>query len=194
MSLVVPESVVEILQRFESQRCRSAEFELAEELKNALRDYQEPDRSGAWAEYAAFTFRPHENSPWGTSFGPMATATRTDGTMLYVPDFTSVDASIIDHWELRADEAKHPVMKARYADLVWDFSKQAAQKKPHIRFACTAIDSYLQAADEGLFKMSVYGIQYLTRALQLAISINDTARIDSVRDAMFRFSLSNMRR
>jgi hypothetical protein len=45
----------------------------------------------------------------------------------------------------------------------------------------------LQAADCGLFKMSVYGIQYLTRALQLAISISDTPRIESVRDAMFRF-------
>jgi hypothetical protein len=187
MGLVVPESVVEILQRFESQRCRSAEFELAEELKNALRNYQEPDRSGAWAEYAAFTFRPSEHNPWGTFFGPMATAARTDGTILHVPDLASVDASIIEHWELRANEAKHPVMKARYADLVWDFSRRAAQKKPHIRFACTAIDSYLQAADEGLFKMSVYGIEYLTRALQLAISINDTARIESVRDAMFRF-------
>jgi hypothetical protein len=117
----------------------------------------------------------------------MATATRTDGTILHVPDFANVDASIIDHWKLRADEAEHPVLKARYADLVWDFSKLAAQKKPDIRFARTAIDFYLQAADEGLFSASIYGIQYLTRALQLAISINDTARIDSVRDAMFRF-------
>jgi hypothetical protein len=55
---------------------------------------------------------------------------------------------------LRANEVKHPVMKARYADLVWDFSRPAAQKKPAIMFARTAIDSYLQAADEGLFKSS----------------------------------------
>ena len=61
-------------------------------------------------------------------------------------------------------------MKARYADLVWDFSRPAAQKKPGIVFARTAIDSYLQAADKGLFKASVYGIQYLTRAVQLANS------------------------
>jgi len=78
-------------------------------------------------------------------------------------------------------------MKACYADLVWDFSKQAANKKPDIVFARTAIDSYLQAADCGLFKLSVYGIDYLTRALQLAISISDTPRIESVRDAMFSF-------
>jgi len=187
MGLVVPQSVAEILQRFESQHCRFAEFELGEELKNALPNYQEPDRSGAWAEYAAFTFRPHENSPWGTSFGPMATVTRTDGTILFEPDIASVDATIIEHWELRANAVKQPLMKARYADLVWDFSRPAAQKKLDIMFARTAIDSYRQAADEGLFKASVYGIQYLTRALQLAISINDTLRIESVRDAMFRF-------
>jgi hypothetical protein len=106
----------------------------------------------------------------GYFFRTDGTATRTDGTILHVPDFASVDASIIEHWELRASEAKHPVMKARYADLVWDFSRPAAQKKPGIVFARTAIDSYLQAADKGLFKASVYGIQYLTRALQLANS------------------------
>jgi hypothetical protein len=61
------------------------------------------------------------------------------------------------------------------------------QKKPDVRCARTAIDSHLQAANEGYFELSIYGIQYLTRALQLAIGINDTVRIDSVRDAMFRF-------
>ena len=188
MGLVVPQSVIEILQRFESQGCRFAEFELAEELKNALANYKEqPERSGAWAEYAAFTFRHHENSPWGTFFGPMATATRTDGTILHVPDFASVDASLIEHWAFRADEVKHPGMKARYADLVWDFSRPAAQKKADIKFARIAIDSYLQGADEGLFGEPVFGIQYLMRALQLSISVNDAVRIGRVRDAMFRF-------
>ena len=37
------------------QGCRFSEFELAEELKNAFANYKEqPERSGAWAEYAAF--------------------------------------------------------------------------------------------------------------------------------------------
>ena len=188
MGLVVPQFVTDILQRFETQRCRSASFELAGELKNALGNFQkEPERSGAWAEWAAFTFTGSENSPWGTFFGPMATGTRTDGTILYVPDFASVDTPMIDHWELRAVEAKHPVMKARYADLVWDFSKPAAKRSR--KLGSPAPQSTLTSR----LRMRVclggqyYGIQYLARALQLAISVYDTMRIDSVCDAMFRF-------
>jgi hypothetical protein len=76
MGLIVPQFARDILQRFETQTCPFAEHDLA----------------------GAFTFARRGNNAWGTFFGPRATGTRTDGTILHVPDIADIDASIIEHW------------------------------------------------------------------------------------------------
>lgn len=183
MGVIVPEFVREILERFETQPGPFTEHDLAGELKKARvehREMTESEDTGTWAELAAFSFIGYareENNPWDTYYGPGATGTQKDGKVVYYPDIAAVDASIIEHWEQRAKKAKHSVMKARYADLVWDFSKVAAKKRPDIELARTAIACYVEAANRGLFEEPVYGIQYLTRALGLAISISDSTRL-----------------
>jgi lysyl-tRNA synthetase class 1 len=64
--------------------------------------------------------RGSETSVWGTRFGPSASGTRDDGKPFYVPDIATADADFVCHWSSRANEMTHPILKARYADLVWD--------------------------------------------------------------------------
>ncbi|NEK16669.1 hypothetical protein [Rhizobium leguminosarum] len=54
-----------------------------------------------------------------------------------------VTPEIVEHWEHRAEALIHLVMKARYADLVWDYARRAADKRPDFLLARTAIDSYV---------------------------------------------------
>jgi hypothetical protein len=76
-------------------------------------------------------------------------------------------------------------MKARYADVVWDLSHKITGHRPNVKFAHTAIEAYVETARRHLYSDSTVGIVYLTRALNLAISISDGGRIELVRDAMF---------
>jgi hypothetical protein len=81
-------------------------------------------------------------------------------------------------------ECKHPILRARYSDLVWDFSRIVANQKPDVSFAKIAIDAYIEAAQLS-YKLVVQPIHYIERALELALSIGDEERIRRVVDAMF---------
>lgn len=130
------------------------------------------------------SFYRREASVGGTTYGPVMGATRDDGTPFYSPDIAEADADTIAYWKRRRDEAKHPILRARYSDLVWDFSRVAANQKPDVSFAKSAVDSYLEAAKLS-YKILVQPIHYLERALELAISIGDEERTQMVVDAMF---------
>jgi lysyl-tRNA synthetase class 1 len=85
------------------------------------------ENTGAFAEVAAWKFsRPHANSdrePWGIYWGPMASGTLADGKPFHSPDIEEIDEDILRHWIARATNAKHPALRARYADLAWEIGR-----------------------------------------------------------------------
>ena len=117
-----------------------------------LPKYQLPvkcERDFWWAESAAMRFYRRadgEASVWGTTYGPMTSATREDGTPFYAPDIEEANAETIEYWKRRSLESKHPILRARYSDLVWDFSRVVANQKPDVSFARLAIDAYVEAS------------------------------------------------
>ncbi len=191
MALQIPDFVDVVTASFESEKAPLQEEEIAWALwksANSHAELTQQQRHGLWAELAAFQFRPtraEETCVWGTYFAPLFTGKREDGTPAYNPDITDADEDVLAYWRERASRASHPVMKARYADLVWDFSTKITGDKPNVRFAHTAIDAYVETVRNRLYKDSTWGIGYLTRALNLALSIHDQKRIEVARDAMF---------
>lgn len=141
------------------------------------------------AEGSAFFFyeRRDEDSVWGTYFAPTFTATRRDGIEVRIPNIEELDGAVVAHWEQRAEQAKHPVLRARYADLVWDLKQKITQQRADVKFARMAIDAYLEAARNKLFTMDIEGVHWLERALDLALKINDDPRRKAVVDFMFEF-------
>lgn len=141
-----------------------------------------------WAEIAPFKFLPsppEQASVWGTYFGPLGKGTSEDGAPSFEPDLAQADEDIVRYWEERAGSTMHPVMRARYADVVWDLSYKITGRRPNIKFGHAAVDAYVETTRRHLYSDSTDGINYLIRALKLAISINDERRIEVVRDAMF---------
>jgi hypothetical protein len=120
-------------------------YEVAQQLSGLHNadGLSDAERKGAWAEASAFNFAPSDESPWGTHYGPSFVATRTDGTPFYAPDIAEIDEDIISHWEQRSEATQHPVLRARYADIVWDLKKRAINKPANIQYAQRAIDAYL---------------------------------------------------
>jgi lysyl-tRNA synthetase class 1 len=142
--------------------------------------------SDAWADLVAFTLAAEQEDrpPWNTYLGPMGTGTDRDGNEVYFPDIQQLTPEIVGHWEHRADALTHPVMKARYADLVWDLSKRAANRRPDVRFARIAIDSYIASVADGRNAETHDDVEALKRALQLATSLRDDERTGIVKDMM----------
>src|SRR5262249_708040 len=95
-----------------------------------------------------------------------------------------LDQAVLKYWEKRMTAAKHPLLRARYADLVWDLSKPACSLKAPIDAARIAIDGYVAAgalADAG---SAMTASDRLQRGLRLALSIGDQTRAEQARDAL----------
>lgn len=158
-------------------------------VRKSQGNLSDEDWKGFLAEWSAFFFleRRREDSVWGTHFAPWSSATKDDGTDFFSPDIKDLGADTVAHWEERAKSCANPLMQARYSDLVWDLKRAITGQKATPDCARTAIDSYLKAADEKLYPMEVVGIQWLGRALDLSLSINDPERTRRVVEFMFEF-------
>lgn len=191
MALQIPGFVDVVTAGFDAEKVPLLEEDIAWALWKSANSHAEltpQQRHGLWAELAAFQFEPtpsEDTCVWGTYFGPIYTGKREDGTPIYNPYITDADGDVLAHWQERTLSVSHPVMKARYADLVWDLSRKITGDKPNFRFASTAIDAYVETTRKHLYKDSMLGICYVTRALNLALSIHDQKRIEVARDAMF---------
>jgi hypothetical protein len=130
--LETPGWVTAILDEFEASRYFD-ESDVAGRISAAAKNVESPSESekkAANAECWAFGFYPQDSgepSCWKTHFGP---------SMVWgdarVPDIAWLDVECFAYWTGRMSKARHPLLRARYADLVWDLSKVACGLKPPI--------------------------------------------------------------
>lgn len=175
---------------FESRREPFYEVSIVDGIRRLLTSHGETDSEPpirALAESMAFGFRgQHDDDErcWGTYFGPLAVFQNADGRVIETPSIRSVTPEMLDYWAQRADDVKHPRMRARYADLVWDFSKTIRGKNAEVRYAQLVIDSTIEAAKGNYYEYPSEVHEKLGRSLSIALSINDHQRIERVRDAV----------
>ena len=209
MSLIVPAAMETVLREADDSSTPldegdlwSKQIQAAPDPKLATAD----ERLGAFAEIAAWRFmRPHgtECEPWGIYWGPLTSGILADGTThFYNPDVAEVNQAILEHWINRAASAKHPVVKARYADLAWEIGRYlkrsgtSSKLNPKeqinldipVNLAQTAIDAYLSAIELELVEDEYHSWQFIERALGLAISLNDQPRIGRAKTILFGYS------
>ncbi|MFC1937883.1 DUF4209 domain-containing protein [Chloroflexota bacterium] len=142
------------------------------------------------AEAMAFDFWENyrnQETGWGTYYGPMFVFSNADGTATEWPSIKKVTEQIINYWTDRAKTAKHPVLRARYADLVWDFQKVVTSGSPHYSIAHIVIDSTIEIAQRNCYAPEVNVIRKLERALSLACALNDSNRIEKIADTILAY-------
>lgn len=142
------------------------------------------------AEAIAFDFVQSyqgKETSWGTYYGPMMVLNNEDGTTTESPSLRLVTPQILEYWEERSRKTEHPILKLRYADLVWDFSKHITGKSPHYSLAHTIVDSTIAIATQNCHKYETDVITKLERALSVALSINDSERINNLRDTIIKY-------
>ena len=193
MPIHPPPELAAIVGRFDTRSGAFQAIEVQGEIEKGAPDptaLSPEARRGWWAEWAAFGFSERgtpDGGPWRTYFQPLTTATLQDGTLVCQPDLRDADADVLAYWAARARVARHPVLIARYADLVWDATTFVSKDKPGIEFARLAIDSYIAAArvDDG----SAWSETHLNlgRALDLSLGIHDGARIGQAVEATIAY-------
>ncbi len=185
------EKIREFLEQLESISEPLSEHEISELIRNFSKEKfgkNFPDILG-WEQMAFdFTENYHENKlGWGTQFGPMFVLPNKEGKMVEYPSIHKITSEIISYWEKRAKESNHPIFKARYSNLVWDFSKKIKRKKAHYSIAQIFVDSAVEIAEKDLHKYPTDVIRKLERALFLALTINDKERINKLKNTIIRY-------
>lgn len=127
------------------------------------------------------------NKEWGTYFGPLIVQSVDDKTVNIYPHLKDITKEIINYWRDRLNKVKHPILKARYAGLLWDFSKPVTGEKPHIFVAHILIDAVIELSRNSSHVDKYNEVLKLKRALELAISIKDGERISKLKDAILDY-------
>lgn len=187
INLVVPPAIEDVILKFDQANAVVGELTIKGELikaRDALVDITDAENMGVWAEVLAFALAAdaYHYSPWKTYFGPMGSRTYEDGRQEYWPDIAGTHPEVIGHWARQARRLKHPVLKARYADLAWDMSRAITNIAPDPDMARIAIDAYLASLD--LRPDAHRAFEAAIRALDLAQMLRDTGRIENARKAL----------
>lgn len=98
-----------------------------------------------------------------------------------------ITQEIITYWESRLQQSANPVIKARYAALIWDQTKIVTGKSPNYQMAQIAIDSILTMADSNRHSSIVSVRIKLENAMQLSFLINDCKRVEKIRDCIIAY-------
>ena len=85
----------------------------------------------------------------------------------------------IEYWTRRASETKNPLLKMRYAGLVWEYGKKVTNGEPSYKDIKLAfIVSSIETVEQDLAEYTVNGIFYCKRAIEKAISIRNQGLTD----------------
>lgn len=165
------------------------------DIASSLSSLRPPDSTDVackeWQyETLAFSFlESHTNSKnsWGSHFEPMMVLRGDDGRTVETPSLKQIDAAALSYWQQRAKATTNPLLKARYAGLVWELSEVAVGDKPNHIMARLYCDAILNVADRKLHQYEVDVIKKLGRALSVAISLNDQPLIGKAKQTIIKF-------
>jgi hypothetical protein len=95
-------------------------FRAFRDLQNSIQEKEIPSAEMV-AEDLAFSLRSHDHghlSTWDLYFGPIATLAGENDQPLDIPPATAITPETVNYWRRRANETPHPIMRARYCDLL----------------------------------------------------------------------------
>jgi hypothetical protein len=197
--IVVPTAIETVIRDYDQTELSFTALDAQQALGKARSSLQNPSEAenlGAWVEILAFSLTDGRDyagaSPWGTFFCPMGSVTDKDGQARYFPDIAGADAQVIAHWSGRAKTIRHPVLKARYADLAWDMCTVISGKRRDPEMARLSIDAYL--ASVAILNELHDRFTTTLRALDLASLIRDRERVELARAALLQLHREAMDR
>lgn len=182
-----------VLREFDHRTDGFSESEVCDQLRKFAQADGIKIEGELLAECMAFNFvenypdNSDEGSGWGTWFGPSVAWKAEDGTYVTSPDINAITPETLEYWKLRAKNATHPILSARYALLAWDLAKLVNGTHGDPDVARAGCDAVMRIADERLCKHVFFTVNKLDHALTVALRLSDRDRVDSIVDTIIRF-------
>lgn len=171
------DELANLLVQFEQSKEKTSEHSISSKINKVTEEDQSPE---AIAERLAFGFCENyldKQNGWGTYYGPMMVWVGDDREVHESPSLSLVNEEVIEHWATRSQNTSNPIMKARYAGLVWDLSKAAIDKKPDYKIAIDYVNALLDVVDNDLCEHPTESITKVTRAYRVASALNNSELI-----------------
>ncbi len=167
------DELANFLDKLEQSNEKTSEHSISSKINKITEADQSPE---AIAERLAFGFCEDyldKQNGWGTYYGPMMVWVGDDGNANESPSLSLVNEDVIKHWEFRSQNANNPILKARYAGLVWDLSEAAIGKNPDYKIAIDYVNALLDIVDNDLCEHPTETITKITRAYRVASALNN---------------------
>lgn len=159
------------------------------ELDAALRERESEEALAERVAFGVIANRTDRDYGWGTYYAPMAVFQDSE-TQKWVesPSIKLVTKDMIEYWKDRFDAATQPIMKIRYADVIWDFGKEKSDEEIDVKYPLAVIEETNKVIDK------VHTLDYpilfeekLLRALQLSLALNKKDLLQTTASSLFEF-------
>ena len=178
-------TLIEVLNSFDAiDKKRYYAHDVTSELK------QLPDEEKHTPQFRfegiAFSLVANGNeTEWGTYYGPMFSGKKADGSPASFPELSDIGNDTVLYWEIRAQQATNPLLKARYCGLVWDFKKRVCNDSYPNWLFDTYVQSLIDVANGDYEPHDVITVNVLERLSTLAG--NNPKYVEQVKAAFVRF-------
>lgn len=125
-----------------------------------------------------------EPSQWGGHYQP-SSFIRVEGRYDPFPSPTDISEEALNQWIRLTDTSSHPVIKARYAGLLYDFTFLVSGKKVAADLAKRYANILADTVDQGLYKQIKYATKKLGKALEIALYYNDAVLQERIKKLAF---------
>ena len=137
-------------------------------------------------EWTAFMLQPNDSDhTFGGYFGPQVTMADPQGNPVYIPALSDITPDAVLYWEQRYKAAANPLMRMRYAALVWDFKKRIANANYDNDLYRIYVDSMLEVCNNDLESHPVVTTTVLERLF--SITKGNPADLTKTKDALRAF-------
>ena len=106
------------------------------------------------------------------------------GEFIESPDRKLITPEIISYWEIRINDAKNCMLKARYSGLVWDFKSFVTGEKCDIEIARTYIRSLICIINNDSLSHPILGVKQAERAIKLSKKLSQADLLDEAKLAL----------
>ncbi|MBV5123664.1 DUF4209 domain-containing protein [Bacillus halotolerans] len=146
-----------------------------------------PDDFKFISETTAFSLiaqKKDKKSNWDIYYGPLYITNDENGNPKEYPNLRDINLKMVNYWLARVEVTKNPIMRSRYADLVWEFCNLVGESKNY-KMAQEVIDNNIIIIREKLYSDDFSAKSRLERGLNLALILNSKKRLNIIKELIF---------
>ncbi len=180
----------EVLEHFDCQQESFSESDIHSTICNLPEwklENKSPELIAEWMAFGLVESTRGRSTRWGTYFGPIWSSHDENRVLHENPSAEYITKDVLEYWAVRATVAKHPLLRVRYNDLVWEMSSLVKGVTRDPQFARAAIKSAIELSRGNISAYENQVFEKLIRALSLALSLRDNVLRDQVCDALISY-------